>query len=421
MATRPRAPRVLFCTDTYPPQVNGVSVVTELSVQGLERRGWECAVVAPRYPTFAGSHRVLTLPSAAAPGYPDLRLASPAYRLVADTIDHFRPDIVHSSTEFVVGRLGQLAAGRRGLRRTSSYHTDFSRYADAYRIAWLRAAVSGYIGRFHRRSLRVFTPSRPARDDLARLGVHQAEIWGRGVDTTTFTPARRGPLLRESFALGSRFTFLYVGRFAAEKNVELILEAYARASAMVPRGVMRLVLAGTGPRTDVLRAIAPPDVSFLGHLPRTSMLPDLYANCDAFVFASTTETLGLVVLEAMASGLPVIAAPAGGVVDHLRDGINGVAYPPGDAAALAAAMVHLVADPLRAMRLGAAARITAESLSWERELDRLDESLLEVLREPSAASRRGKPAAHRRPAAQLALGRDPAAMRFDQMLDDRQA
>ena len=419
MAARPRAPRILFCTDTYPPQVNGVSVVTDLSVEGLERRGWECAVIAPRYPTFTGNNRVVTLPSAAAPGYPDLRLASPAYRAIADTVDRFRPDLVHSSTEFVVGRLGQLAAGRRGLRRTSSYHTDFSRYADAYGISLLRPAVSRYIARFHRRSVRVYTPSRPARADLARLGVESVEIWGRGVDTGTFTPARRAPLLRESFGLGSRFTFLYVGRFAAEKNVELILEAWAQASAMVPRGVMRLVLAGTGPRTEVLRAIAPPDVSFLGHLPRTGMLPDLYANCDAFVFASTTETLGLVVLEAMASGLPVIASPAGGVADHLRDGVNGVEFPAGDARALATAMLHLVADPVRAMRLGAAARTTAESLSWESELDRLDTSLLEVLRTPQPSSRRWKPAAHRRASAELTLGGHATAVRFDEVLDDR--
>jgi phosphatidylinositol alpha 1,6-mannosyltransferase len=379
-----RIKRILFCTDTWPPQVNGVSVVTALSVQGLAERGWRCAVVAPRYPRHAHAARGLpalaiatdetTVPSVAAPGYSDLRLAAPAYGTVADAIDRFEPDIVHSATEFMIGRLGQLAAGRRGITRTSSYHTDFSRYAEAYGFPWLRSPVSRYIGRFHRRSARVYTPGGPAREDLLALGVTDAEVWGRGVDTVTFTPTRRRAELRSAFGMESRFTFLYVGRFAAEKNVQLILEAYARALAVVPRGVMRLILAGSGPLEPALRHAAPPDVSFLGHLDREDTLPDLYANCDAFAFASTTETLGLVVLEAMASGLPVIAAPAGGVADHLRDGVNGIACAPGDAQSLADAMVRLAGAPIEALALGEGARRTAEELTWESELDRLDES-----------------------------------------------
>ena len=433
------SPRILFCTDTWPPQVNGVSVVTALSVQGLLERGWECAVVSPSYPARAhrsGGLPVIRFPmdpttiaSVAAPGYPDLRLAAPAYRAIANAIDRFHPDVVHSATEFMIGRLGQLAAGRRGIIRTSSYHTDFSRYTESYGVPRLRRLVSSYIGRFHRRSARVFTPSGPARADLLALGVRDAEVWGRGVDIDTFSPARRSPTLRSSFGMESRFTFLYVGRFAAEKNVEVILEAYARALDVVPRGVMRLVLAGTGPHDRLLRRIAPPDVGFLGYLDRESTLPDLYANCDAFVFASTTETLGLVVLEAMASGLPVIATPAGGVADHLRDGVNGLAYPAGDAQVLADAMIRLVGDPVHALDLGAGARRTAEALTWERELDRLDVSYRELIRDRRPGrtlvvvpgNLRGEPAGHRRALSPLALRGDTAAVAFDEVLDDREA
>lgn len=439
MSEFPRAPRILFCTDTYPPQVNGVSVVTALSVRGLAERGWRCAVVGPGYPPHARrssdiaeptfAEQTTQVPSIAAPGYPDLRLAAPAYRTIADAIDRFQPDIVHSATEFMIGRLGQMAAGRRGILRTSSYHTDFSRYTEAYRVPRLRGVISRYLSRFHRRSARVFTPSGPARDDLLALGVADAEVWGRGVDAAMFSPARRSPELRNSFGMESRFTFLYVGRFAAEKNVELILEAYARALEVVPRGVMRLVLAGTGPRDRLFRSIASPDVAFLGYLDRETTLPDLYANCDAFVFASTTETLGLVVLEAMASGLPVIAAPAGGVTDHLRDGVNGIAYTADDAQALADAMVRLVGDPVHSLALGAGARRTAEALTWERELDRLDKICAELIRDrlPGrppfvvAGDLRREPAGHRGALAPLALGGDPAAVAFDQVLHDRQA
>jgi glycosyltransferase involved in cell wall biosynthesis len=117
---------------------------------------------------------------------------------------------------------------------------------------------------------------------------------------------------------------------------------------------------------------------FLGFLDRRTRLPDLYASCDTFVFASVTETLGLVVLEAMASGLPVIAAPAGGVGDHLRDGQNGMAFPAGSAFAMANIMARLAWDKNLTSRLAAGARRTAEALSWERELERLDRSYREV-------------------------------------------
>src|SRR5262249_22802035 len=178
-----------------------------------------------------------------------------------------------------------------------------------------------------------------------------------------------------------RFTFLYVGRLAAEKCVENVIEAFRVASGLLPRGMLHLVIAGSGPREAELRASAPSGVEFLGFLDRRSRLPDLYANSDAFVCASVTETLGLVLLEAMASGLPVIAAPAGGVRDHLHDGVNGLAYPAGDVGAMARAMARLAGDGALRQRLARGARRTAEGLSWDREMERLDRSYREVVDE----------------------------------------
>jgi phosphatidylinositol alpha 1,6-mannosyltransferase len=376
--------RVLYCTDTYPPQLNGVSVVTSLSVEGLTRRGWECAVVAPRYPDAAESVwgeqpgtgatpvEVVNVPSVPLPRYPEVRLALARPGSIHDLIKRFKPDLVHCATEFMVGRMGQIAAGRAGLPLVSSYHTDFARYADAYGTSWVRGAVSSYLRRFHRRSRRVFTPSTVSRQDLVQLEVANVEVWGRGVDAELFHPGRRSQAMRAALGMGSRFTFVYVGRLAPEKRVEQIIHAFRLASESLPRGVIHLIMAGTGPCEADLRAAAPPGVTFLGFLERRSRLPDLYANCDAFVFASVTETLGLVVLEAMASGLPVVAAPAGGVRDHLRDGKNGLAYPAGDVGAMARAMVRLAEDWGLTQRLARGARRTAEALTWERELDRLD-------------------------------------------------
>jgi phosphatidylinositol alpha 1,6-mannosyltransferase len=383
--------RVLYCTDTYPPQVNGVSIVTALSVSGMTRLGWECAVVAPRYPAAThaiwndtrpnqgkAAEAILSIPSVPLPGYSEVRLAMPNPRPVHRLVRSFRPDLIHCATEFSVGRMGQLAAAKAGLPVVSSYHTDFARYADAYGKSWLRETVSAYLGRFHRRSRRVYTPSTVSREDVLQLGAPDVEVWGRGVDAEIFHPARRTAEGRSALGLGDRFTFLYVGRLAAEKRPDQIVDAFRLAREMLPPDSIRLVMAGTGPCEADLRAAAPPGVNFLGFLDRKTRLPALYADCDAFVFASLTETLGLVVLEAMASGLPVIAAPAGGVRDHLRDGQNGLAYPAGSADAMARAMVQLVQDVALAKRLSAGARATAEQLTWDREIERLDRSYREV-------------------------------------------
>jgi len=141
---------------------------------------------------------------------------------------------------------------------------------------------------------------------------------------------------------------------------------------------VHLVVAGGGPDERALRRAASPDVTFLGVLDHKYALPQLYASADAFAFASLTETLGLVVLEAMASGLPVIATPAGGVADHLRHGDNGLAFPAGNATEMAHAVVRLVMDSQLRDELARGARRTAEALDWEGELDRLDASYREV-------------------------------------------
>jgi glycosyltransferase involved in cell wall biosynthesis len=387
-----RTLRALYCTDTYPPQVNGVSVVTALSVEGLRRRGWDVTVISPRYPdgltdVFRGaehdgaSRDDAVIASVPMPGYPDIRLAAPSRSTVRRVMDRVRPDIVHSATEFMIGWMGQREALRRGIVAVSSYHTDFSRYTEAYGVPRLRGTVQRYLSRFHQRSARVFTPGSVAVAELEALGVHRAALWGRGVDLTLFDPGHRDrSTVKIPGVTDETVLFLHVGRLAAEKGVERILEAFRLARGLLPEGLStHLIIAGDGPARPALRTMASADVTFLGNLDRRTVLPTLYASADAFLFASHTETLGLVILEAMASGLPVIAAPAGGVADHLRDDENGLAYPPGDVNAMAAAMVKVATTPELARRLGEEGRRTAERLSWAEELDRLDQSYRELL------------------------------------------
>ena len=170
------------------------------------------------------------------PGYPDIRLALPADRPIAALIREFQPDLVHSPTEFVLGRIAQRLALAAGIPAVSSYHTDFSRYTEAYGVGWLRPSVSRYLAEFHRRSRRVYTPSHVALSDLAAIGVHDVEVWGRGVDTRLFSPGRRSDALRAAYGGRDTFILLHVGRMAAEKGVDRIIAAYDLARQSLPAG-----------------------------------------------------------------------------------------------------------------------------------------------------------------------------------------
>jgi glycosyltransferase involved in cell wall biosynthesis len=370
--------RLLLCTDTWLPQINGVSIVSALTAQGLTARGWRCEVVGPRYPQHPGEPHtsahcpVTSLPSVAMPTYPDVRLSLPWTSRIERTATRFRPHVVHCATEFTVGWSAQRVATRLGIPVTTSYHTDFGRYTEAYGVPWLRSAVTSHLTRFHRRARLTFTPSHASRAQLEAMGITHVVRWGCGVDTTLFHPRHRNNELRSACASPDACIFLHVGRLAPEKGVDRIVTAFHHARRQLPAGAMHLIVAGTGPMDAEVRRLGTDHVTFLGTLDRDSVLPRLYASADVFVFSSLTETLGLVVLEAMASGLPVIASPAGGVAEHLVDGVNGLAYPPADVTALTDRMLHLARDSTRRKQLAKGARTHAGAWSWESELDRLD-------------------------------------------------
>lgn len=381
---------MLYGTDSYLPQINGVSIVTALTLAGLQRLGWTCGVIAPAYPDGKRSAvpqppsasldiPVRSLPSVAWPPYPDLRLAWPARGLIRRWMREFRPDVVHCATEFVIGRLVLSVARELDIPCCTTYHTNFGQYAAAYGMPWLRGPVERWISHMHRRADRTFTPSTAARTELHRMGIRHTDVWGRGIDTDLFHPRHRSRAYRTSLGIDRAFTFLYVGRLAPEKNVAHLLTAFDQLQRERPSGSVHLLIAGHGPAEAALRRQAGAHVTFLGAQDRTTTLPVLYASADAFVFASTTETLGLVLLEAMASGLPVVAAAAGGVLDHVRDEDTGLSFAGGDVAGCARAMDRLINDPAIRQRLAAAGRQWAESHAWDVEMRRLDASYRELL------------------------------------------
>ncbi len=387
-ALSPRRPRLLMATDSWTPQVNGVSVVTATMVDGLREAGWEVDVLAPRLARDRAHSPEPNTPrwldAVPLPSYADVRVARPQWSRVREVFDRVRPDVVHCATEFVVGRMARIEATRRGIPYTTSYHTDFARYTRSYGIGWLRAPVSRWLTHSHRHAALTFTPSDSACQDLHARGLRRVAVWGRGIDTRHFHPRHRRRDAHEAPGARSPFTFLYVGRLAPEKNLPMLLDAFLATRAARPDVPMQLQLVGDGPMADWVREwilrYAPGAIHCLGARSRDAELPVLYADADAFVFASTTETLGLTVLEAMASGTPVVAVPAGGVGEHVFDRVNGLTCTADSPSSMSAAMLRLLDDPALRVRLGCGARRHAENFEAEDEVRRLDRLMRRVLR-----------------------------------------
>jgi glycosyltransferase involved in cell wall biosynthesis len=366
--------RVAFVTDTYFPEVNGVTTVLRMMRQVLPARGHELLFLAPDYPAGTEWDRqVIRRPSIPCPSYPAVRLSSPFGPDVFRALDCFGPELIHVVTEGPLGAIGRRYALRRARPRArplvTSFHTDFPRYAARYLGAWAEQVARRYLRRFHQPAVMTQTPSAASRDDLVALGLPRAVVWGRGVESDRFTPARRSDLQRGALGGADKVMVLHVGRLAVEKDPHVLIEAFQRIHHLVGNEVV-LCVAGDGPRALALRD-ALPFARHFGFLERDA-LADLYAAADLFVFPSPTETCGLVTLEAMASGLPVISANQGGVLENMRHGINGLVVAAGDGRGFADATLGLVRDAGQRAAMAQAARAFAVGRDWTREMDELE-------------------------------------------------
>ena len=371
--------RIALVSDTYSPQVNGVTTVLRRIVAALGHARHDAVVVAPAYPSQQRVTRAdeLRVPSLAFPPYPAIRLSLPAPHRVARFLDAFSPELVHVHTEGPLGMIGRRYALARHLPLVTSYHTHFPRYCREYGVPALERTVWRWVARFHRPAAMVHTPGEAARSELAAHGITQAVVWGQGVDTRRFHHARRDDALRRrlGFTKGE-ILVLHVGRLASEKNLDVLISAFSLAhEALGSRA--RFVIAGEGPGEKKIAARLPWAVR-LGFLPM-DQLADLYASADLCVLPSHTETCGLVALEAMASGLPVIAADAGGFRESVVNGENGLLVSPGDAPAFASAICALAVEPARRARMGAEARTSAVARDSQIENDELIEQYRRIL------------------------------------------
>ncbi len=284
--------RIAIVTDAWHPQVNGVVRTLDTVIGILRARGHEVLVIAP--------DQFRSMPC---PTYPEIRLAFVWPAHIGAMLTEFAPDAIHLSTEGPLCIAARHYCVGQDLAFTTAYHTQFPDYV-ARRTGVSAEIIWPAIRRFHRRAQRVMVSTRTMADELTLRGIGPIAMWGRGVDTDVFHPDAAPPAL---YADLPRPIHLYVGRVAVEKNIEAFLALETTGSKVV---------VGDGPQLESLRA-AYPQANFAGQQSGAA-LAGYYAGADVFVFPSTTDTFGLVMIEAMACGTPVAAYPVTGPVDVLK-------------------------------------------------------------------------------------------------------
>ncbi len=366
-------PRVAIMVDGIGSTHGVTRTIAEIRQRGVP--GFEIEVIGTDPEV---DRRLSAVAEVDVPFYPDLRIGVPSLPAAVQTLADGRFDAVQVCSPGPVGAAGALLARALGLPLVGSYHTELTAYASLRsgdeRVA---SAMAAAVSAFYCACDLVLSPSPAADRALARIGVADGHIvrWDRGVDTTRFDPALR----REPRVPGA-ITVLYAGRITREKGVELLAESFQRAHARARSELgqrLHLIVAGGGPEKQLLRERLGGDVSFLGWL-EGEALARAYADADIFLFPSATDTFGQVVLEAQASGLPVVAVAEGGPLSLIEDRVSGLLCP-AEPDALAGAVLELADQPLLRRRLARAGLAAVGERTWERALERLADSYARVL------------------------------------------
>jgi glycosyltransferase involved in cell wall biosynthesis len=278
-----------------------------------------------------------------------------------------RPDVVYIATEGPLGWSAKRAAQRLNIPVFSGFHTNFHSYSKHYHAGWLGFLILAYLRQFHNRMAGTIVANSELRDQLRAMGLTNVSVLGRGVDSRLFTPERRSSALRRMWrAAPDDLVAIYVGRIAAEKNLGLAIDAY-RAMQRV-NGAVRFVIVGDGPLRSALQK-KHPDLIFCG-VHTGEDLAKHYASADIFLFPSETETFGNVTLEAMASGLAVIAYDYAAAHLHIAHGETGVLVPYGQSRAFVESAAQLASQPQNLVEIRQQARRHATSLDWQRVVNR---------------------------------------------------
>ena len=353
--------RIAFFTETFLPKVDGIVTRLTKTLQHLVAAGDEVLIFCPEgAPDSYLGAKVVGVPAMPLPLYPELKLALPR-PAVSEALEQFRPDLVHVVNPAVLGLGGIWLAKSRNLPLVASYHTHLPKYLEYYGMGMLEPLLWELLKAAHNQASLNLCTSTAMVAELAAKGIQHTALWQRGVDTHLFRPELRNDSMRARLHGPYGDTghlLLYIGRLSAEKQIERIrpvLEAMPQT---------RLALVGDGPhRQQLERCFEGTPTTFVGYLAGEE-LASAYACGDAFLFPSSTETLGLVLLEAMAAGCPVVGADRGGIPDIVSDGENGCLYDPDQPHSLTDAVQRLLGEAQTRASLRQAARQEAERWGW---------------------------------------------------------
>jgi glycosyltransferase involved in cell wall biosynthesis len=373
--------RIAVVTETYSPEVNGVAMTLARIVNGLQKRNHRVQLIRPRqHATETPAHDVhleeVLSRGVPIPRYQGLRIGLPAKQALFRLWSLKRPDVVHIATEGPLGWSALAAALKLKLPVSTGFHTNFHSYSQHYGVGFLSKPIAFYLRKFHNRAHATLVPTDDLCRELAIQGFENLRVVSRGVDTRLFSPARRDPQLRRDWgATDGAAVALYVGRLAPEKNLKVVVDAYAGMRTRVP--LARLVMVGDGPERAALAA-RHPEIVFAG----TRTGEDLaahYASADIFLFSSLTETFGNVTLEAMASGLAVVAYDYAAAQQYLAHERSGLLAPFDDGEAFVGLATALAVDPARAASLRLQARASAKRIDWDNVFDNFEAVLRDVI------------------------------------------
>ena len=352
--------RIALFTETFLPKVDGIVTRLRHTIEHLERNGDRVLVIAPEggLTEYKGA-KVYGIPGMPLPLYPELKLALPPLGTI-NAIEEFQPDLIHVVNPAFLGVGGIYYAKKMNLPLVASYHTHLPQYLHHYGLGALEGLLWELLKAAHNKARLNLCTSTAMVKELVNHGIERVDLWQRGVDTEMFQPHLASTQMRSRLSQGNPEDplLLYVGRVSAEKQIDEIkpvLEAIPQA---------RLAIVGDGPNREALEAhFAGTKTNFVGYLQGLE-LASAFASADAFVFPSRTETLGLVLLEAMAAGCPVVAARSGGIPDIVTDGVNGYLFEPDDPDGAITATKSLLEATAVREELRRNARREAEQWGW---------------------------------------------------------
>ena len=375
--------RVAIITETFLPKVDGIVKVACLLLDHLSRRGIEALVIAPRYGAGNSYNDVPihSLPSLPLPLYPEARLGFATFSLYRD-LAAFQPDVAQLFHPVMTGIPAMAMLKWMDVPTVTSFHLDYAQLVKQFRLGaidlgFTRPLIDELTKNVFNWADYSLAPSRAVQRRMQRLGINNVGLWRRGVDAKAFNPAFRSRAMRDEMTRGNpdETILLYVGRLSAEKQIEHIRPTLEQ----LPN--TRLVIVGDGPARPWLeREFAGLPAAFMGYL-RGERLSRAYASADIFVFPSRLETFGLVVIEAMAAGLPVAAARVGGVSEIVSEGLNGYTFESGDKAMLLESVRKIASSREKMRWMGEQARTYAESQSWETIMDEVIEVYASLIAE----------------------------------------